>query len=160
MLSSQPYATFIEIELPRSKPNLELGQPSQFPSADVCVGNFMISLLLINSDNLTVAASSRPAIMTYMSPLVSTSLSVLNAPFVVAGFKKESETLLVPLMERFQFTSRPPAKPSWAYISVTPDDNKIEIYSAKLMFVAQFEGVKCNLTPLSLILGGLCIPTE
>jgi seipin len=139
MLGDQPYATFVELELPRSKNNLELGiSLSYFTNYS---GNFMVSLSLLNSANATLATSARPAILTYTSPLISTSLTVLNSPFLITGFKKESETLLVPVMERFEFGSSRASRPRYAFIEIIPD-SKIHVYSAKLMFVAQFEGVR------------------
>lgn len=139
MLSDQPYAAFVELELPRSKNNLELGT-SQNYRADFS-GNFMVSLSLLNPFNVTLATSARPAILTYTSPLISTSLTFLNAPLLITGFKKESETLLIPIMERFEFTSARASRPRYAFVEIIPDA-KIQVYSAKLMFVAQFEGVR------------------
>ena len=101
----------------------------------------MVSLSLLNPSNVTLAQSARPAILTYTSPLISTSLTVLNAPFLITGFKKEAETLLVPVMERFEFASARASRPRYAFVEIVPD-SKIQIYSAKLMFVAQFEGVR------------------
>ena len=102
----------------------------------------MVSLSLLNPSNDTLASSSRPAILTYTSPIISTSLALLNSPLVIAGFKRESETLLIQVMERFEFTAIRAARPKWAVINITPNGNKIQVYSTKLLFVAQFEGVR------------------
>jgi len=108
------------------------------------VGNFMISLSLVTPSNEVLATSSRPAILTYTSPLISTSLTILNSPLLITGFKKESETLLVQLMERFEFPSSARAsRPRTAQIQISPaESNRIQIYSAKLILVAQFEGIR------------------
>jgi hypothetical protein len=139
MMSDQPYAAFVELDLPRSKHNLELG-PSPCHRSD-SAGNFMVSLSLLSPSNITLATSSRPGILTYTSPLISTSLTVLNAPLLITGFKKESETLLIPVMERFEFSASRASRPRYALVEIIPD-SKIQVYSAKLMFVAQFEGVR------------------
>ena len=102
----------------------------------------MVSLVMLNTANATLAVSSRPAILTYTSPLISTSLTILNSPFFITGFKKESETLLVPVMERFEFSTGRASRPRWATVEIAPDGNKIQVYSTKLIFVAQFEGVR------------------
>ena len=44
-------------------------------------------------------------------------------------------------MERFEFASSRASRPRYAFIEIIPD-SKIQVYSAKLMFVAQFEGVR------------------
>lgn len=102
----------------------------------------MVSLSLLTSSNTTLATSSRPAILTFTSPLISTSLTILNSPFLISGFKKESETLLIPLMERFEFSASRAARPRWAYLEIIPENNKIQVYHTKLILVAQFEGVR------------------
>jgi seipin len=102
----------------------------------------MISLSLLNPSNQTLAVSSRPAILTYTSPLITTSLTLLNSPLLITGFKKEAETLLVRVMERFEFPASRTSRPRWANIEIIPDTNKIQVYSTKLIFVAQFEGVR------------------
>lgn len=102
----------------------------------------MISLTLLNPSNVTLATSSRPAILTYTSPIISTSLTLLNSPLLITGFKKESETLLITVMERFEFTATRTARPKWAVIDIIPNGNKIQVYSTKLIFVAQFEGIR------------------
>jgi len=94
----------------------------------------MVSLSLLTSSNTTLATSSRPAILTFTSPL--------NSPFLISGFKKESETLLIPLMERFEFSASRAARPRWAYLEIIPENNKIQVYRTKLILVAQFEGVR------------------
>jgi Putative adipose-regulatory protein (Seipin) len=141
LLSGQPYATFVELELPRTRNNLEIGFP-QNCALSLFTGNFMVSLTFLTSFNQTIATSSRPAILTYMSPIISTSLTFLNSPLIISGFKKESETLLILVMERFEFASPRGSRPSWAYMEITAQGNRIQVYSTKLMFVAQLEGVR------------------
>ena len=102
----------------------------------------MVSVSILNAANDTLASSSRPAILTYMSPIITTSLTLLNSPLVIAGFKKEAETLFVPVMERFEFPSYRSSRPSVALIQIATESNKIQVYSSKLIFVAQFEGVR------------------
>lgn len=102
----------------------------------------MVSISMLNNANATLAVSSRPAILTYTSALISTSLTVLNSPLLIAGFKRESETLLIPIMERFEFSASRGARPRWANVEVAADGGRIQVYSTKLIFVAQFEGVR------------------
>lgn len=102
----------------------------------------MVTLTILNPSNETLSMSSRPAILTYTSPIITTSLTLLNSPLLITGFKKESETLLVPVMERFEFSSYRATRPTTAYVEITPEGNKIQVYSTKLIFVAQFEGVR------------------
>ena len=102
----------------------------------------MLILSLVNQFNETVISSSRPAILTYTSPIISTSSAILNLPLFLAGFKKESETLLVPVLEQFQFPNSRAGRPRSATIKIVPAGNRIQVYHATLIFVAQFEGVR------------------
>lgn len=102
----------------------------------------MVSLSLVSSSNETLAVSSRSAILTYTSPIISTSLTIFNSPFVITGLKKEAETLLILVMERYEFAPSRATCPRWAVVQIAPDGNKIHVYSTKLIFVAQFEGVR------------------
>ena len=102
----------------------------------------MVSLSLLNQFNDTLAISSRPTILTYTSPIISTSVTLLNSPLLITGFKKESETLLVPVLERYEFPATRASRPRWAIVEIIPDGNKIQVYTTKLIFVAQFEGVR------------------
>jgi seipin len=119
----------------------------------------MVSLSLLNQFNDTLATSSRPTILTYTSPIISTSLTLLNSPLLITGFKKESETLLVPVMERYEFPATRTSRPRWAVVEIIPDGNKIQVYTTKLIFVAQFEGVRYVTLAghLTILLVGLCI---
>ena len=102
----------------------------------------MISLELLNLANETLAKSSRPAILTYTSPIISTSLTLLNSPLIIAGFKRESETLLIRIMERFEFPAYRVSRPALARLDIIPSADRIQVYSTKLIFVAQFEGIR------------------
>ena len=102
----------------------------------------MVSLVLLNQFNDTLATSSRPAILTYTSPIISTSLTLLNSPLLITGLTKESEKLLVPVMEHYEFPATRASRPRWAMVEIIPDGNKIQVYTTKLIFVAQFEGVR------------------
>ena len=102
----------------------------------------MVIVSLLNHFNETLVTSARPAILTYVSPMISTSLILLNSPLLIAGLKKESETLLIPVMERYEFPATRPAHPRSAIVEVVPDGDKIQVYATKLIFVAQFEGVR------------------
>ena len=102
----------------------------------------MIVLALLGPLNDTLIISSRPAILTYTPPLISASLAILNSPLLISGLKRDAETLIVPIIDRFEFAGSAPSTPRWAHLEISRHDNKIQVYSTKLIFIAQFEGVR------------------
>ncbi|RQM06126.1 hypothetical protein DH86_00003378, partial [Scytalidium sp. 3C] len=126
--TQQAYDVTLSVTLPRSPPNL-------------AVGNFMISLSLLSPtytpenlirgpDQLAIEPSPlivpakdevlflsrRPAILTYTSPLVAYSERLASLPLYVLGIRKEAETLVVPMAESVSFQKGWKNVPKYAFI--------------------------------------------
>ncbi|KAH0563377.1 hypothetical protein GP486_002051 [Trichoglossum hirsutum] len=139
LISQQAYDVYVHLDLPRSPPNLE-------------AGNFMLSLTLISPESITppatapsetdvLAHSRRSAILTYASPLVDTVNKVAAVPFFLLGFRKEAEKLDVRMMEGLQFARGWRNVPRSLRLEVQAD-KMIQVYSARVRFVARFVGLR------------------
>jgi Putative adipose-regulatory protein (Seipin) len=93
------------------------------------------------SERDILAHSRRPAILTYMSPLLNTVDTIAGAPLLLLGFKKEAEMLDVRMMEGVEFVRGWRNVPKSLRLEVQADE-KMQVYSAKVKFVARFAGLR------------------
>ena len=92
--------------------------------------------------NSTVLAHSRrPAILTYISPLVDTASTLSGIPFYVLGWKSESEVLEVPIFESVEFSKGWMNIPQFVKVFVEADE-KMQFYEAGVKIVARFGGLR------------------
>ena len=95
----------------------------------------------ISSNTTILAHSRRPAILTYVSPLVDTASTLSGIPFYVLGWKTESEVLEVPIFEGVEFAK------GWMNIPrnvkvVVEADEKMQFYEVGVKIVARFSGLR------------------
>ncbi|KAL4810424.1 putative adipose-regulatory protein-domain-containing protein [Aspergillus unguis] len=139
LISSQPYDVHVELELPRTPSNL-------------ATGNFMLDLTLLShsstsarrGENITappISHARRPAILTYASPLVDISSKVSFMPLYVLGWKREAERLVVRMMEGVEFSRGPHSRPETLRLEIRAQE-KVQVYSAKVMFRTRFTGLR------------------
>ncbi|KAF7592501.1 hypothetical protein BBP40_012791 [Aspergillus hancockii] len=139
LVSLQPYDINIELELPRTPSNL-------------AAGNFMLDLSLLshpstsiitgtNSSRYTISQSRRPAILTYASPLVDTASKLSLMPFYVFGWQREAEKLVVPMMERVEFSRGWRNLPESLRLEIS-SHGQMQFYKAKVEFRARFTGLR------------------
>lgn len=138
-MSSQPYDVAVTLELPRTPSNLE-------------TGNFMIDLALYpppassvlpgsaNAQN-PISQSRRPAILTYTSPLVDLARRLVRLPLYLVGWRREAETLEVPMMEKVEFARGSRNLPQSLRLEIQSDE-KMQIYSARVEFRIRFTGMR------------------
>jgi len=111
----------------------------------------MLDLSLVSPDSATrlttlsetdiLAHSRRPAILTYTSPLLNTVGTIAEAPLLLLGFKKEAEMLDVRMMEAVEFARGRRNVPKSLRLEVQAD-GKMQVYSARVKFVARFGGIR------------------
>ncbi|KAL4754096.1 putative adipose-regulatory protein-domain-containing protein [Aspergillus terricola var. indicus] len=139
LISSQAYNVHVELELPRTPSNL-------------ASGNFMLDLTLLSQSSSSartggeitaqpISHSRRPAILTYASPLVDISSKASFMPLYVLGWKREAERLVVPMMERVEFSRGAHNVPDALRLEVQSEE-KMQFYSAKVKFTASFTGLR------------------
>lgn len=138
-MSSQPYDVAVTLDLPRTPSNLD-------------VGNFMIDLTLYSrpvgsvlpaaGNQLNpIAQGRRPAILTYTSPLVDVARTVARLPFYVVGWRREAETLEVPMIEKVEFPRGARNLPQSLRLEIQ-SEGKMQVYSARVEFRARFTGLR------------------
>jgi seipin len=138
LVSSQAYDVTVHLDLPRSPPNL-------------ATGNFMLDLSLVSSapatllwtptDQDVLAHSRRPAILTYESPLVNTIKTTGGALWLFLGWKKEAESIDVPMLESVEFTRGWRTIPKFLRLEIQADE-KMMVYKARVSFKARFSGLR------------------
>ncbi|KAL4906107.1 hypothetical protein BDW74DRAFT_151287 [Aspergillus multicolor] len=139
LISSQTYDVHVELELPRTPSNL-------------ATGNFMLDLTLLShsstsartGENITappISRSRRHAILTYASPLIDITSKLSFMPLYVLGWKLEAERLVVPMMERVEFSRGAHNVPETLRLEVHSEE-KMQFYSAKVKFRASFTGLR------------------
>ena len=93
------------------------------------------------TDTTILAHSRRPAILTYVSPLVDTASTLSGIPFYVLGWKTESEVLEVPIFEGVEFAKGWTNVPRTVKVVVEADE-KMQFYEAGVKIVARFGGLR------------------
>ncbi|KAI2721646.1 hypothetical protein DTO013E5_788 [Penicillium roqueforti] len=134
----QPYDVSVTLELPRTPSNLD-------------TGNFMLDLtlfssrpassLLLGPNSAPISQARRPAIMTYASPLVDVARRVARMPLYVVGWRRESETLEVPMMEQLEFAKGAQNLPQSLRLEIQSYSD-MQIYTARVEFRARLTGLR------------------
>ncbi|KAJ6170401.1 hypothetical protein N7485_007747, partial [Penicillium canescens] len=134
----QPYDVTVTLELPRTPSNLD-------------TGNFMLDLTLYSSRpasavlpvaaNAPIAHARRPALLTYISPLVDVARRTARLPFYVVGWRRESEVLEVGMMEDLEFARGAQNLPQSLRLEIQ-SDLKMQVYLAKVEFRARLAGLR------------------
>ena len=156
LVSNQPYDVALELHMPRSPGNVDLG-------------NFMLDLELLGGasdtgtetqqhplhpDAVTIgtgnrtgvlARSSRPATLTYYSDMVEGLGIVAGMPLYILGWKSEAEMLEIVMMEGVEFRRGWANVPRRARLEVRMDQSnggKLQVYGCKVKFMARFRGLR------------------
>lgn len=97
--------------------------------------------LAVTTNTTILAHSRRPAILTYVSPLVDTASTLSGIPFYVLGWKTESEVLEVPIFEGVEFAKGWTNVPRTVKVVVEADE-KMQFYEVGVKIVARFGGLR------------------
>ncbi|KAG0090896.1 Berardinelli-Seip congenital lipodystrophy 2 (seipin) [Podila epicladia] len=116
--------------------SVDLAVPSSTKNLDV--GNFMVTVKLLNNHGDIIAKSSRPAILTYYSLPVRVMRSLLRAVPLVLWWSREEQQLKVELMKSFVEDSNNPV----ARVLVEVSSPDLRIYKATLHLDAHFRGLR------------------
>lgn len=87
-------------------------------------------------------SSRRPTILTYHSPLIRLSKQVTALPWYILGLRKDSETLVVEMVESVQFPRGWRNVPGSVYVEVQGRGQDIQIYDMQLKLRAKFWGLR------------------
>ncbi len=116
--------------------DLSLLAPENTPSSDI-----ITSSLYGKSSASILAQSSRPAILTYASPIVDTANTLSGLPWHVFGWKKESESLEVGMFEGVEFAKGWANVPQSVKVTVEADE-KMQFYEVGVRIIARFGGLR------------------
>ena len=92
-------------------------------------------------NSTVLARSRRPAILTYVSPLVDAASTLSGIPFYVLGWKSESEVLTIPVFESVEFPKGWMNVPRFVRVVVEADE-KMQFYEVGVKIVARFGGLR------------------
>ncbi|RKP09328.1 putative adipose-regulatory protein-domain-containing protein [Thamnocephalis sphaerospora] len=102
------------------------------------IGNFMVRVDLVSDDNAIIHSSSRPAILTYQSPLLRLINTVARVFLLVPGWSMEAQALTLRLMEGVSDSYDAPI----THAIVTISDARLMVYEANLHLRAHFKGLR------------------
>ncbi|KAK9885816.1 hypothetical protein WA026_013688 [Henosepilachna vigintioctopunctata] len=125
LMVGQPYKIFLDLEMPESPINKQLGM-------------FMVCADFHGSNGKIISNSCRSTMLHYRSLLLDIALKIIYSPFYLFGNMEEKQTVRVELFSRYlesdddQVTN--------IYIEV--QTRNIEIYSAKFTINANFSGLR------------------
>lgn len=147
LTSFQPYDIAILLHLPRTPTNL-------------AAGNFMIDLSLVFSETTgsttdkrglsatasdthasVIARSRRPAILTYVSPMVDVASTLSGLLWYILGWKKESEALEVSMFEGVEFGKGRKNIPQGVRVVIEADE-KMHFYDLRVKVIAKLGGLR------------------
>jgi hypothetical protein len=100
------------------------------------------SAVLPVAANASIAHARRPALLTYVSPLVDVARRTARLPFYVVGWRRESEVLEVGMMEDLEFARGAQNLPQSLRLEIQ-SDLKMQVYLAKVEFRARLAGLRC-----------------
>ncbi|XP_017780243.1 PREDICTED: seipin isoform X2 [Nicrophorus vespilloides] len=138
LMMGQPYKVFLDLEMPESPVNKELGM-------------FMVCTQFHGKKSL-IAQSCRSAMLEYRSPLLQFLYTIVYSPFFLFGAAQEKQKLHIELFSNYEEQTGPAVTD--VYIEI--QSMYIELYSAKFLINAEFTGLRYfmfNWPVLSAIIG-------
>ncbi|CAG9763194.1 unnamed protein product [Ceutorhynchus assimilis] len=125
LMMGQPYKIHLDLEMPESPANRDLGM-------------FMVCVDFRASDGKTVANSCRSAMLHYRSTLIDSLYKILFMPFFIFGSSEEKQVVHVELFSDYEESEYKPVTD----IYVEVQSRHIEIYSSKFSVNAEFSGLR------------------
>lgn len=125
LMVGQAYRVLVNIEMPESPQNLELGM-------------FMVCAEMRDSGMNLRAHSCRSAMMRYRSPLIRSLTTWTLSPLYVFGLREEFQRLSVDVFNQYLESYQHPITD----VYVTIKSQKIQFYNVSLRIVADFTGLR------------------
>ncbi|OCT81730.1 hypothetical protein XELAEV_18024238mg [Xenopus laevis] len=125
LIHGQPYRISLELQLPESTVNQDLGM-------------FMVTMSCYTRGGKQISYTARSAMLHYKSPLLRTMETLASSPLLLLGFSEQKQSLEVELYPEYREDSYVPTV--GAVIQV--QSVRIEIYTAELRVHAYFTGIR------------------
>ncbi|XP_056328668.1 BSCL2 lipid droplet biogenesis associated, seipin, like isoform X2 [Danio aesculapii] len=134
MTYGQPYQITLELEMPESPTNQQLGM-------------FLVTITPYSKAGQIIGVSSRSAMLHYRSSLIQTLGTLVFSPMFLSGMSEQKQSVTVELFSEFKDDSYKPTVGAMLEIH-TPN---IQIYKANLYIFAHFTGIRYLLYQFPLI---------
>ncbi|XP_051945120.1 seipin-like [Xyrauchen texanus] len=125
MINGQPYQIMLELEMPESPANQQLGM-------------FLVKMAPYSTAGQVVATSARSARIHYSSSLLQSLHTVLFSPMLLTGVSVQKQSVMVELFSEFREDSY---KPSVGAV-IEIHSPHIQIYRAHLYIFAHYTGIR------------------
>ncbi|CAD0085434.1 unnamed protein product [Aureobasidium vineae] len=147
LVSLQPYDVKIQIRLPRTKTNTEIGnfmvETALFAPGEKgsVIDDSRIPVAKDPTTTKVLASSRRSAILTYYSPVVDLARKATELHWLILGWRLEAETLEIPVFKGVSFAKGWRNVPDTMQIRVQ-SSARMQIYEANVVFKARFQGLR------------------
>ncbi|XP_042352263.1 seipin [Plectropomus leopardus] len=125
MAIGQPYRVSLELEMPESPVNENLGM-------------FMVKMSCYTKGGKTVSSVGRSTMLHYRSSLLQSLSTLLFSPFLLAGMAEQKQLIEVELFSDYKTNAYQPSV--GAVIEI--QSKRVQIYSSQLRIHAYFTGVR------------------
>lgn len=125
MAHGQPYRISLELEMPESQVNEQLGM-------------FMVKMSCYSRGGQTVSSVARSAMLHYRSSLLQTLSTLVFSPLLLTGMAEQKQLIEVELYSDYKTNSYQPTV--GAVIEI--QSRNVQIYSAQLRIHAYFTGIR------------------
>ncbi|XP_030638176.1 seipin [Chanos chanos] len=125
MVYGQPYRISLELEMPESPVNEQLGM-------------FMVQMSCYTKDGQVMSSVARSAMLHYRSSLLQTLSTLMFSPLLVMGVSEQKQLIEVELYPDYRENAYQPT--TGAFIEI--QSRRIQIYSAQLRIHAYFTGLR------------------
>lgn len=125
MAHSQPYRISLEMEMPESAVNEQLGM-------------FMVKMSAYTKGGETVSSVGRSTMLHYRSSLLQTISTLVFSPLLLAGMAEQKQLIEVELFSDYKANSYKPT--IGAVIQI--QSKRVQVYSAQLRIHAYFTGIR------------------
>ncbi|XP_076588406.1 seipin-like [Chaetodon auriga] len=125
MAYGQPYRVSLELEMPESPVNEQLGM-------------FMIKMSSYTKGGKTVSSVRRSTMLHYRSSLLQTLTTLLFSPFLLTGMAEQKQLIEVELFSDYKTNAYQPTVGAVVEIQ----SKRVQIYSSQLRIHAYFTGIR------------------
>lgn len=125
LMIGQPYKIFINLEMPESPTNFDLGM-------------FMVCARLFDKDGILVSNACRATMLHYRSQLLHILRMLVFSPLFIVGNKEEKQMISVELYSDFEDTQSHPVTD----VHVEVQSREVQFYSATLNIQAHLTGLR------------------
>lgn len=125
MANGQPYRISVDLEMPESPVNEQ-------------VGMFMVKMICFTKGGKVVSSVGRSTMLHYRSSLLKTISTLLFSPFLLSGMAEQKQLIEVELVSDYKTNAYEPTV--GAVIEI--QSRRVQIYSSQLRIHAYFTGVR------------------